>query len=735
MRHALIASLVFLVASTSFALGADRPFGIESRTPWTTSKLVGSPEPAPPFRLVRVLPRITFDKPVHVIVEPGRDRLLVVQYLRDIVEVTKSPDSTRKDVFLARGGRDFYGLTFHPKFADNRFVYVFSNDASAKTPKDRITRYQVLKGKEFWKCDVSTAKIIIEWESNGHNGGDLAFGPDGFLYISAGDGTSSSDPDDTGQDLSDLRSAVIRIDVDHPDKEKGYAVPKDNPFVNLVGARPEIWAYGFRNPWRFCFEPGAGRLWMGDIGQDTWEMIELVEKGSNHGWSVNEGSHPFQPLKPKRGPTPIKPPLIEHHHAEARSITGGGFYTKEKFPELKGAYLYGDFATGRIWAVRYDGQKITWHKEIADSSVAFLGFAFDEAGDVYLTDFNSGEMFRLERSVGESYSAEFPRFLSDTGLFSSTAELRAAPGLVPYSVNSPLWSDGASKDRLLAVPDTAKIEFNKADGAWGFPDGSALVKTFALPVVERGSSKLRRVETRVFTKLQNEWVGYSYLWNDDQTDAVLVGKGGLDRVYAVADDRAVNGVRSQTWRYPSRAECMVCHSRAAGFVLGLNTPQMNRGQDYQGINDNQLRALGHAGYFNVTLDRPVEKYPKLANPGDPSASLEDRARSYLHVNCAICHVESGGGNSRMQLRYTLKPEELSLIDAKPQHESFGTPEARLVAPGHPNRSVLLQRVKILGPGRMPPLASSVVDAQAVDLLRAWILQVPPVKPEKPSPAK
>src|SRR5205807_1529797 len=163
---------------------------------------------------------------------------------------------------------------------------------------------------------------------------------------------SDSDGDVTGQDLRDLCSGVLRIDVDRPAPGKNYAIPRDNPFVKLPGARGELWCFGLRNPWRMHFDRTSGDLYVGDVGQDLWEMIHLIRKGGNYGWSVMEGSHPFQPLR-KKGPGPFQPPLIEHPHSESRSITGGLVYRGRKFPELRGAYLYGDYSTGKIWGLRH----------------------------------------------------------------------------------------------------------------------------------------------------------------------------------------------------------------------------------------------------------------------------------------------------------------------------------------------------------------------------------------------
>ena len=178
-----------------------------------------------------------------------------------------------------------------------------------------------------------------------------------MLYVSAGDGTSDSDAKHAGQDLSTLPGSTLRIDVDRPSQGRLYGIPMDNPFLGFEGARPEIWAYGLRNPWRISFDRLTGDLWAGINGQDLWETVQVVRRGENYGWSITEGSHPFQSQR-KRGPTPIVEPTIEHPHSEARSITGGHVYSGLKFPSLRGHYIYGDYSTGTLWAAKYRDEKL-----------------------------------------------------------------------------------------------------------------------------------------------------------------------------------------------------------------------------------------------------------------------------------------------------------------------------------------------------------------------------------------
>jgi len=270
------------------------------------------------------------------------------------------------------------------------------------------------------------------------------------------------------------------------------------------------------------------------------------------------------------------------------------------------------------------------------------------------------------------------------------------------------------------LPNASQIELTNG---WTFPNGGVLVQTFTLPV-GRGNGS-RRIETRLLTRQQGQWVGYSYRWNEDQSDATLVGAKGEDAEFTVRDSNRSGAKRKQTWHYPSRVECMACHGRAANFVLGFTAAQLNRTRDYAGVRDNQLRALHHAGVFNG--NKPSPPKTALVDPYDTNEALEARARSYLHVNCSVCHVEAGGGNAKMELAIDAKPEKMNLVGAWPQHDSFGIASAMLVYPGDPERSILYQRLSRRGRGQMPPLVSTVVDDRAVALMRDWIAGMKPAQ--------
>ncbi len=702
--------------------GEERPFGMPQRVKWTTSNVQGAPEPPSPYRLTRAFPDLQFNDPVFIAQEPTSDRWLVAQYGGQIYSFLPQNPAASKALFLDMG-RGISAFSFHPKYAENGYVFVFSHldpHKDAKGQLSRVSRFEVDRTQQPPSVKDGSERIIIEWPAGGHNGGEAVFGPDGYLYISTGDSTGGSDPKATGQGVDDLLSVMMRLDVDRPDAGRAYSIPPDNPFVGMPGARPEIWAHGFRNPWRFSFDPVTGQPWVGDVGQDLWEMIHRVSRGSNHGWSVREGSHPFHPHKP-RGPGEFTPPVIEHHHTECRSITGGYFYEGAKFPELRGAYIYGDYEYGKMWALRYDrrAKRVTWRQELADSALKLVSFGLARDGSFYALDYAGGGIYQLQRRPPGPPGPRFPRKLSETGLFSSLREQRPAPGVIPYSVNAQFWSDGAHKERWLALPDDARIEFQEK-GAWNFDDGTVTVKSFALEM-EAGKPESRRwIETRIVVKQDNQWVGYTYAWDRAQRDATLVDAAGMDRTFPIRDPAAPGGVRRQVWHYPSRNECMFCHSRAAGFVLGLNTAQMNRDQDYGGVRDNQLRALNHVGLFRAPLKQRPDAYSRYPDPFDPRADLTERARTYLAVNCAMCHVADGGGNSLMELGYETPLAKARIVDEPPIHETFGLENARLVAPGAPARSVIHYRVSRRGVGQMPPTSTNLVDEAGARLLADWI---------------
>ena len=721
---------LFFLLDRGFCAEVEKPFGIEGRIPWTNVKVVGRPEPAPPYTVERVFSGVDWKAPLYVAPVPGSDRLLVVEQGGSedrpsrIFRIVNEFRTERKERFLEMPGRLIYGLTFHPGFDTNGFFYVFSNGPTPSPDRtNRVSRF-VMDREEPRGCDPASETVILEWKSAGHDGGDLAFGQDGMLYITTGDGTSDSDGWVSGQDVGNLLASLLRIDVDHPEETRPYSVPRDNPFLGVSGARPEIWAYGFRNPWRMTIDRKTGAIWVGNNGQDLWETAYRVNRGDNYGWSVYEGSHPFY-LNRRRGPTPIVKPTIEHPHSEFRSLTGGVVYYGALHSELNGMYVYGDYSTGKIWGARHDGTQLTWHGELADTAVKIASFALSQTGELLVVD-HGDALYRLVRSPEDDSWTRFPKRLSETGLFASVEKHQPEAGLIPYSVNAPGWADGAHAERFIGLSGESQIAYTSS-GGWNFQDGTVLVQTLSMPAGAGGRVPARRIETRLLVRQQGEWEGYSYLWNERQDEATLASKTGDTIEFEVGDAGAPGGSRMQSWRVPSRTECMVCHSRAVNFVLGLTELQMNKVYAYGNRNDNQLRTLDHLGVFSKPLRKPPESLGQLVDPYDSGEDLEKRARSFLHANCAVCHVEAGGGNSPMVLQYEKDLDQMKVVGARPQHDTFGIADAMLIAPGDPDRSVLVQRISRRGRGQMPPLVSGQVDTVAVELFRNWILGMKPTR--------
>ena len=280
------------------------------------------------------------------------------------------------------GEQGLLGLTFHPRFAENGLFFVNYTDRAGDTV---IARYSVsISEPDRADPDSAATLLTISQPFTNHNGGQLKFGPDGYLYVGMGDGGSGGDPQDNAQNLASLLGKMLRIDVDGA---LPYTVPPDNPFVTTPGARPEIWALGLRNPWRFTFDRVTGDLFIGDVGQNLWEEINLQPAaspgGENYGWRRMEGTHCFNPPA-SCNPGTLTLPIIEYSHALGCSVTGGYRYRGQQIPELYGTYLYADFCSGRVWGASQDGAGRWSAAELLDTALLISTFGEDEAGELYL---------------------------------------------------------------------------------------------------------------------------------------------------------------------------------------------------------------------------------------------------------------------------------------------------------------------------------------------------------------
>ncbi len=741
-----LAATLALAFSLLAVATANGQSGIDQRIPWETSQVQGTPDPPLPYMTRIAFPSQQFLEPLATGQLHGTPYLLVLQRPGQLFAISSDRKSGEKHLVLETG-RTSFGVTAHPDFTSNGFIYVMHTmgDDVAEETGSRVSRYTVSRTSPF-QADLTSEQVIIEWPRGGHNGGCLRFGPDGYLYISTGDGSGIADQLQTGQKIDDLLGSLLRIDVDHQSDDRNYAIPEDNPFILRTRlhefTRPEIYSFGHRQLWKYSFDRATGDLWGGEIGQDLWEMVYRIKKGGNYGWSVQEGTHPFRPDRPQF-PIDIEKPIVEHSHNDFRSITGGFIYHGSRLPKLTGNYIYGDFDTGKIWTFNYSKGKVRGQMELTDTAIRLVAFGEDQQDELYLLDYAGGRIHELVISPPvEEPLDDFPRRLSETGLFASTRDHTPAAGVIPYDVNSPLWSDGATKYRFLAVPGAGTIDFDDvnypqpAPGAppgWRFPDGTVLVKTFALELEKGNPQSEIRLETRILHHKKMDgpdngygaqvWRGYTYVWNRRQTDAVLLGSDSLDRELTIRDPEAPGGRRTQTWHFPSRSECTLCHTMSAKYVLGVNTLQMNRDFDYHGTVANQIGTLSHIGIFSTPPEEGIEGLPRLVAPDDSTATLDQRVRSYLHANCAHCHRKWGGGNAEFQLLAPLPLGETGTIDVKPGQGTFQLKEARLIAPGSPEQSLIYHRMNLLGLGRMPHIASSVRHEEAIQMVEQWIRQL------------
>ena len=359
------------------------------------------------FELEPAFPDLRFTRPVDLQhAGDGSDRLFVVEQAGVIRVFDNDPAATAASVFLDIRDRvrdqnneeGLLGLAFHPNYTDNGLFFVSYTASSPR--RSVLARYRV-DAADPDRADPGSEEVILSTPqpAGNHNGGQIAFGPDGFLYLALGDGGGANDQFGNGQNRASLLGAMLRIDVDTPDAIRPYSIPTDNPFAeNEVGFREEIYAYGLRNPWRFSFDPVTGLLWAADVGQGAFEEIDLIERGGNYGWNIMEGLHCFSPPLGCDQSGLVLPIHEYPHNGEAKSVTGGYVYRGPSVPELTGRYIYADFIDGRIWALEYDGQQVVQNTELLDTSLSIASFGVDQNNELYICAFD-GRIYRFAPTV------------------------------------------------------------------------------------------------------------------------------------------------------------------------------------------------------------------------------------------------------------------------------------------------------------------------------------------------
>lgn len=743
---------------------------------------VSMPAAPPPtfYQTVDALPGVSFSEPVAIATQPGDARRLYVcermAKIQLVPDVTASAPSKKVFLDLAQvvAGRTpaealvnganyefgLLGLAFHPQYSSNGYFYAAYSVQINGAVYERISRFRV-SAADPDAADPASERVLLQQLDEGpnHNGGDLHFGPDGYLYYAAGDEENPNDFRANSQRLDkDFFAGIFRLDVD---KRPGnieptahaaiptdggvarFSVPVDNPFVPVArgGAwngvfgglavsdpaklRMEYWAVGLRHPWRMSFDALTGDLWTGDVGQNLYEEINLVVKGGNYGWVWREGftdtAFATNPAKPA-GFTSIDPVWAYPHTSVAgadpqlagNSVVGGIVYRGSRFPALYGQYVFCDSVSGHIWKLDPATKVVSRLTGVPGVYGGLVSMGVDPSNqDLLFADYLNSRIIRL---VTGTSTSSFPATLGATGLFADLTDLSPAPGLVPYEVNLPFWSDHAIKRRWFNLPAGALIT-PRRDANWTYPAGTVLVKHFDLELTRGDASTRRRIETRVLVNGDAGFYGVSYRWNDAQTEAALVPDEGAEFDLSINDGGLI---RTQRWGIPSRSSCLTCHTPQAGGALSFNTRQLNRPGLIHGYGGNQLSVLETAGYFSASPG-DSKSLPRHVRPDESLYSVEARARSYLAVNCAYCHRADGTvAGAFWDGRPQLTLAQTNLVNG-PALNNGGSAANKLVVPGDLPHSIVYNRVAVQnGFTRMPPLGSYVLDQTAIGLLADWI---------------
>lgn len=646
---------------------------------------------------------------VVAMVQPKNDNSFWFILNRDgrVYSFVNNPDANNHSLVLdltnnvtVEGEMGMTGIAFHPNYAngDNRIFILYNH--SQNSGQSTLSSFTVNTTTKLIDSSSEQVLFTLPQPIPYHNGGDLAFGNDGMLYASFGDTDFAIE----AQNRSNLYGSLVRIDV----SSYPYTIPTDNPFnngqslctsynENRTTDCPEIFAYGFRNPWRFSIDSETGIAWVGDVGENSFEEVDRVISGGNYGWPIMEGNHCTNSNSCDEHLYEL--PITEYGRDLGVSVVGGYVYRGSQSPSLVGQYIFGDVYRGNFFNIDANATPVSDHN-ILMTQYGIASMAQGNDGELYqLSFFGSDEQTKglnVHRIIGGGgTSINMPSELNDTGCFNTTTKT-LAQGVVNYDVNSELWSDGASKERAFAIPNNSKIDV-LADGDFDFPEDSILIKHFL--------HDSKYVETRLYIHHSTGWQGYSYEWNEQQTDATLLTIG------------KTKSIGNYIHTFPSPTECGECHTAAANFSAGIEAKQLNIHSNT--FNDNILDYLTKTDYLSSDVNSA--DIEPLYSITDENASLEQRARSYLHTNCSTCHRPGVINRANIDLRYTTKFSDTNTCNVAPALTGVGNSETRHILPGDPDNSTIILRMESNNSAvRMPPIARLTKDSAASTVIRAWI---------------
>lgn len=736
------------------------------------------------WQLEELVPEMSFDMPVRILPFPKSDDLLLLNKNGEIWRLQVASQS-RELVFDIKkrafrlGDAGAVGMALHPRFGnpfypDKQLLYLYYRtkpqpNAWSEKGFNRLSVFQWNSHSQ--QFDPNTEQILFQQydRSTWHNGGAMFFGPEGFLYLSVGDEGDEGYLKESNQRLDGgFFAGVLRIDVDknpersHPIRRQplanapapdgwgptysqGYYIPNDNPWLSPKGEHlEEFYSIGLRSPYGMTYDPATETIWLADVGSSLKEEINLIQKGDNHLWPYFEGSEelPHETLTDRehlRGTA--RGVYFEYDRSIGACVIGGMVYRGIRFPQLRGKYIFADFNSNKLMALNNTGTQGEPELEVLIDNLGgqaidlpagpgITGVFESSDGEVLVTVIGSrqdrvpGKIFRL---VQRTTVPDPPARLSDLGVFKDLEQLLPEEGLIPYQVNSPLWSDRANKKRWMALPNDGQfdqageqISFHKNE-AWGFPEGTVFIKHFDLPLTDDPEGPSTKLETRFFVLgEEGEAYGLTYKWNAEGTEAYLLG-GGDSRTLSV--EAQEGSLLKQTWDYPSRGQCMSCHNANADYVLGLKTHQLNGEQYYprSGKVLNQIDYLNHLGAFREK-PRSGESYQRSYPIDDPKAPLQLKVLSYFDANCAPCHRRGGLPELSMDLRLSIPLFLKNVMNTKPQ--SHASVLDQLIQPGDHKNSEIWVRDASQESNRMPPIGRNLVDQPYLDALAEWIDGLP-----------
>ena len=730
--------------------------------------------------VAEAFPALDWESPIEAKPFPGQaGQLMVVEMDGRIFKLADNDTTTTRTEVLNITDRVWYlnwdqgapthkhggilSTAFHPKFGTGQgkdFLYVYylhhPVDDSPDAQVDENHPFYNRLARFTWNGSAfvpSSEQILLHLHdtAKGHEGGGMAFGSDGFLYLAFGDGgdESSSATEHTQKLDVRARSGAWRMDVDmlggtvsRPIRRQpagpgsysqNYYVPRDNPWAEAqngptASVLEEFYAIGLREPHRMSFDPASG-FWIGDVGANAWEEVDVMDApGLNFQWNYKEGSaNGFSAM-----PNPLigldRPPVHDYSHTIGNCVIGGFVYRGTALPNLHGKYLFGDNGTQVLYALEFDPvtkAKISVQQFGTGRPAAIWNgissFGIDTHEEPLLLQLGAGvngaaQISRIKPAGPPNGGTWiYPPLLSQTGVFTNLPALTPAPSMIPYDVNMPLWSAGMHKKRWVMIPNDGvansaaeQITYSES-AAWQLPVGTVFVKHFARPDNDAP------LETRIMVHGTDGWGGVTYKWRPDGTEADLMDEGG--------EEMLTIGTKTFSYTYPSRNQCNLCHTPVAGPVLGFRTRQLNRDFDYPGGEiANQIESLSVAGFLAQSITTAqLASVTTSAAIEDPGVSDERWVRSYFDSNCSHCHQPGGGSRAFFDARFTTPLANQSIL-CGPVIDGLGAPAPAVVKPGSPENSVLFLRMNTIDVCcSMPPLAKGIVDNEAVARVADWIL--------------